>query len=704
MNFFTGIILHLLLIINVSGDDKGPFTFEFEELADGVWAGVRPDGPRFPVMGNVTFVISEEGVVVFDGGGMPTMSEQVISKIKSLTDKPVTHVITSHWHGDHNFGVYRFAEEFDDVTFIAHEFTQQIFNSTRINYIDRERGYVEQNKEEFQKIVDTGLNSEGEKQSEIDRNIYRQILEDGPVIDRDFLRAKLTPADILISDSYTIESGSRTIQLLHLGQANTEGDIAMWLEEEKILASGDIVVAPSPHAFNVPPRIWAETLNNVQKLDYRILVPGHGPIQRDKQYVDLMLRTVTSIADQRDQMLSEGKSHEEIQKALDFTAFESQFTDGDAYLTIFYNAWFTNPLRAAAIKELSGEQMVVPPPPVAVPFNDPQWQINANEHELVTHLERDALKIKGGSAVLSELDLKNAMIEFDMAITPERGFAGLIFRQQDANNYEHFYIRPHQSGKPDANQYTPVFNSVSGWQLYHGNEYATPVNYPYHEWIAVKVIYAGNKALIYINSEEPVLRIDDLKRSDLSGAIGVNSANFSAVHFSNFRYTKLANAYAIPNKSNRRMASEKGMVTEWQISESFPESMLRSEDFDMNAFAKQRSWQAVTSEATGITNIARVAQKEGDKNTVLAKITFTSEEAKDVLLNFGYSDRAYVYVDGKNIYQGNNRYQSRDYRYLGTIGLFDAITVTAKKGRNEVIIAVAEDFGGWGVMANLVRE
>ena len=100
-------------------------------------------------MGNTSFVISESGVVVFDGGGMPAMSEKVIDKIRSITDKPVTHVVISHWHGDHFFGVYRFAEEFPDVQFIAHEFTRDVINSSRINYVDRERGFVESNLEEF---------------------------------------------------------------------------------------------------------------------------------------------------------------------------------------------------------------------------------------------------------------------------------------------------------------------------------------------------------------------------------------------------------------------------------------------------------------------------------------------------------------------------------------------------------------------------
>jgi len=50
------------------------FELEFGQLAPGVWAGVRPDSPRFPVLGNTTFVVSEAGVVVFDGGGLPVMA------------------------------------------------------------------------------------------------------------------------------------------------------------------------------------------------------------------------------------------------------------------------------------------------------------------------------------------------------------------------------------------------------------------------------------------------------------------------------------------------------------------------------------------------------------------------------------------------------------------------------------------------------
>ena len=60
-----------------------------------------------------------------------------------------------------------------------------------------------------------------------------------------------------------------------------------------------------------------------------------------------------------------------------------------------------------------------------------------------------------------------------------------------------------------------------------------------------------------------------------------------------------------------------------------------------------------------------------------------------------------VYLNGKLIYTGNNTYMSRDYRYLGTIGLFDSVLLRLQPGTNELWIAVTEAFGGWGVMGRL---
>jgi glyoxylase-like metal-dependent hydrolase (beta-lactamase superfamily II) len=681
--------------------DDGPFQFEFQEIGPGVWAGVRPDSPRYPVMGNATFVISDAGVVVFDGGGMPAMAEQIIEKVRSLTDKPVTHVAISHWHGDHNFGVYRFAEEFPGVQYVTHEFTNEVFNSTRIAYIDRQLGYIQNNQEEFQKIVDTGVDSEGTEHSESDRGDYKRILEDADVISHEFGRARVTPADVTFTDTYTIQSGERTIELRYLGDANTEGDIVMWLPKERTVATGDIVVLPSPYAFNMPPRPWAATLRNLNELDYATLVPGHGQIQKDTAYVDLLIEAADSIADQRDRMLETGFSTEEVQERLDFSAFEKRFTHGDEYIEGYYDAYFEVPFRAAAMKAVTGEPMVAIEPPVHTPFDDESWEIDAKEYEIAEYLGQPALKLLGGTALLPDQDVENCLVEFDIATTGDRGFAGLVFRVQDDGNFEHFYIRPHQSGKPDANQYTPVFNGVSGWQLYHGPGYGEPVEYRVDEWMHVKIIFAGSQAKVYIDSDEPVLHITDLKRGDKGGAIGLQSANFSAVHFANFRMTALANAYAFPPVAEETDAATDGLVTSWQVSDVFDGATLAGTTKLKAAQKDSRSWSQLDAEKTGITNLARVQGLGEGRDTVFARIVVSSDGPAVRELALGYSDVAAVFVNDTLIYKGSNTYMSRDYRYLGTIGLFDRVALPLQEGENEVWIAVSEAFGGWGIMATI---
>jgi glyoxylase-like metal-dependent hydrolase (beta-lactamase superfamily II) len=699
MRILKSMLLCLLLMATGTVMAEGPFTMEFEELADGVWAGVRADGPRFPVMGNTTFVIGDSGVVVYDGGGMPKMSELVIEKIRSLTDKPVTHVVISHWHGDHLFGVFRFAEEYPGVKFLAHEFTRDVINSSRINYVDRDQRFVAANLEEFEKIVATGFDSEGNQQSEVDRDNYKRIIADGDEIDSEFLRAKVTPPDIVFTDQYEIDLGNRVVELKYLGHANTAGDIVMWLPEDRIVATGDIVVLPSPYAFNVPPRAWSKTLRALNDLNYETLVPGHGVVQTSTDYVDLIIEASDSIAAQRDSMLADGKSNEEIEEALDFSAFEDRFTHGDDYVKLHYDQWFAGPFRKAATKALTGEPMVQIPPADTVPFDDERWQIEAAEHEIVDYLGQQALKIKGGSALLPELDVKNGLVEFDVAISEERGFAGLVFRRQDDANYENFYIRPHQSGNPDANQYQPVFNGVASWQLYHGPAYAAPVEYRYNEWMPVKILFAGNQADVYIDSDEPVLHIDDLRRTDMGGAIGLNSADFSAVHFANFRYTRLANAYEFP-PAPEVSASDDTVMT-WQVSDTFSADSLQGIAQLNESHMAERTWRSLEAEPTGIANLAQVQGIGEGGDTAFAMITMTADEAETRQLSLGYSDSAAVYLNGVLIYKGDNTYRSRDYRYLGTIGLFDNVALPLKKGENELCIAVTEAFGGWGVMGQV---
>lgn len=351
-----GILLHVF----TSTLKADPYIPTFQELAPGIWAGVREDNPRFPVMGTATFVISEEGVVVFDGGGAALMAERVIAKIKSLTDLPVTHVVVSHWHGDHNFGIYRYLEEFKNVQVIAHTFTQAVFEGSRIRYIDDYPTQVPTLTKQIEAALAEGKQLNGEPLEDFMRPYYQRILNDADVVHEDFNRLRVTSATITFNEKLTIRSGGKTIELLYLGDGNTAGDIVMWLPDEKIVATGDIVVEPVQYAFNMPPKKWGQTLRNINALGYEVLVPGHGNIQRDTGYVDLLIEVADSAVKQRDNLVAKGIPEEEAIKQMDFSSFRKRFIGDDPYLAVYYEAWFAGPFAAAAFKELKGVPMVEP--------------------------------------------------------------------------------------------------------------------------------------------------------------------------------------------------------------------------------------------------------------------------------------------------------------------------------------------------------
>ena len=215
----------------------------------------------------------------------------------------------------------------------------------------------------------------------------------------------------------------------------------------------------------------------------------------------------------------------------------------------------------------------------------------------------------------------------------------------------------------------------------------------------VKIIFAGSKAKVYIDSDEPVLHIDNLKRDETGGGLGVHSANFSSVHFANFEFTTLADAYQFPATEPESAGTTEGLVTSWQVSDAFDGASLEGRAKLGAEHKTNRTWTSLDAESTGITNLARVNGLGESSNTVFARIVVTAEQAGIRQLMLGYSDAAAVFVNDTLAYKGNNGYLTRDYRYLGTIGLFDSVALPLQAGENEIWIAVSEAFGGWGIMA-----
>ena len=332
-----------------------------------------------------------------------------------------------------------------------------------------------------------------------------------------------------------------------------------------------------------------------------------------------------------------------------------------------------------------------------IPFDSERWQIDARESRVETYKGRQSLYLKGGVAWITDDEFTNGIVEFDVAFSGARGFMGGLWRMQDRRNYEEFYMRPHQSGNPDANQYTPVINGLSGWQLYHGPGYGMPVAYTFDQWMHVKIVFAGSQGEVFIDSEEPVLVMHELKHPVAPGKVGLSAGNFAPAYFSNFSYQKIDQP-ALQGTPPVPESAPVGTIMAWSVSNAFDEASLADKVELSDADKAGLTWTTLAAEATGITNLSHRASLGQEANTVFARVVIESERAQVKQVRFGYSDRVKVYANGRLLYSGSNQFLSRDYRYLGTIGLFDAVAVPLASGTNELWFAVSESFGGWGLL------
>ncbi|WP_435625729.1 hypothetical protein [Flagellimonas sp.] len=330
----------------------------------------------------------------------------------------------------------------------------------------------------------------------------------------------------------------------------------------------------------------------------------------------------------------------------------------------------------------------------STPLDTLHWDINARAHVFEPYKGKDAIYLLGGSMSLKNAEFLNGTIEYDIYMTGDRGFPGVYFRV-DGTNAEQFYIRPHQSGNPDANQAVALFNGITPWQFYFGPKYSFPYKYPVDRWMHIKIVVQDDKAQVYLdNSEKPNLSWN-LFHEGKAGGLAFTGGLNSGVHLANFSIKNGAGEIKDFNPGTREPI--KGAIQQWEVSDKFEEKLLDNPT-DLQKVIDARKWgKRIVLEEGVAANISREVELRGDipGNTVFAKININSRNDATRLFEFGYSDRVVVILNGKPIYRGNNGFRSRDYRYLGTIGLFDAVYLNLKKGNNTLLLAVSENFGGW---------
>jgi cyclase len=149
----------------------------------------------------------------------------------------------------------------------------------------------------------------------------------------------------------TLGSGRDRLELIWFGEGNTRGDLVVYLPDQGIVASGDLVVVPVPFGFNSHPASWVTVLDSLVALKPRVIVPGHGPVLRDLGYVRSVRDWLARIEGETSAAAAGGDSLGAVLKTVTLDDVRRSVTREEKWMNFLFRNFFVRPAVQAAYEE-----------------------------------------------------------------------------------------------------------------------------------------------------------------------------------------------------------------------------------------------------------------------------------------------------------------------------------------------------------------
>jgi hypothetical protein len=364
---------------------------------------------------------------------------------------------------------------------------------------------------------------------------------------------------------------------------------------------------------------------------------------------------------------------------------------------------------AVLVSSASGQAQTkhAPPPvgaePIAIDMTADRWQTKENA-EFLRQLGffHGLMRLNSGSAALNGITFGNGTIEFDVN-TVGRGAPGIVFRQQDDDNFELLYLRP------DPNcpafraciQYAPQTHGVLLWDLFPQYENRAPLRE--NGWNHIKMVVSGRRMNVFVNdAPSPALEVGRLEGDAMTGNLRLQGPGT----FANMMITPGAVDGLSPEPAKDPLEGDPGLIRDWRLS---PFSTLpngKQPVYGEMPGANQE-WKPVTTERNGLVNVSReygLPVHQPNRAVAWLTTTIASDKTQTKKVEIGWTREVWVFVNGELVYADRNSFDQDSARKYpdGRCSLENgAFTLPLRAGDNEVVVALANNFFGWGLMVRL---
>ena len=318
---------HLLRSLLLSGLLAAPLSAQIrddgarmERVTDGVYVIIHDNATDEWPHGNTGVIVGQDAVAVIDATYLPSRARADIALIRRVTPKPVRYLIYTHWHFDHNNGGIAYREAFPDVAIVSQRDNARFIELNGIWWAkmsvqpdSKKRAGLAQ----MEQDVARGADSSGRALTPDERAMHQGHIRQRRAELLELETLKVVTPDLRFDGELTLPLGKRVLELRDRGKANSPHDVTIWLPQDRVLFTGDILVAdPYPYTGASWPVPWAGVLRDLEAMPVAAIVPGHGPVYRDHSYTRLVRAMMEAVTARVDSAVRRGYTLEQTQDSV----------------------------------------------------------------------------------------------------------------------------------------------------------------------------------------------------------------------------------------------------------------------------------------------------------------------------------------------------------------------------------------------------
>ena len=294
---YTAILLTLGLLIAAPLPEAAKPLFALRPVIPNVYLAVAAE--QAFINCNSAVIVLEDGVLVVDSQSTPAAARALIAEIGKVTPKPIRWVVNSHMHWDHVQGNAAYVGKWPaGAEIIATEATR-----ADIERIGRTRVAAE--------LATLPRRIADLRKSLAKSSPARQAALAAEIVSTETYLAEIRSMDlplptVTFDRSLAIRRGGTEVRLLWLGRGHTDGDAVVYLPDEKVVFTGDLVHGYAPYMGDSYPFDWIETLDKLAGLDFEYLLSGHGDVMKGKAQIRLWQDFLGDLLAQTTQAVREG--------------------------------------------------------------------------------------------------------------------------------------------------------------------------------------------------------------------------------------------------------------------------------------------------------------------------------------------------------------------------------------------------------------